>query len=46
MSDLTSTLMFWEKVPDTPAARKFMKGLVRVAPEQSRTAEKRVLVSP
>jgi phenylpyruvate tautomerase PptA (4-oxalocrotonate tautomerase family) len=28
MADLTSALMFWEKVPDTPAARKFMKGWV------------------
>jgi hypothetical protein len=25
-ADLTSTLMFWEKVPDTPEARSFMKG--------------------
>ena len=25
-ADLTSALMFWEKVPDTPEARKFMKG--------------------
>ena len=25
---LTDALMFWEKVPDTPAARKFMKGWV------------------
>lgn len=28
MADLTSALMFWEKVPDTPEARKFMKGWV------------------
>jgi phenylpyruvate tautomerase PptA (4-oxalocrotonate tautomerase family) len=26
MADLTSALMFWEKVPDTPVARKIMKG--------------------
>jgi phenylpyruvate tautomerase PptA (4-oxalocrotonate tautomerase family) len=26
MSDLTSALMFWEKIPDTPEARKMMKG--------------------
>ena len=26
MADLTSALMFWEKVPDTPEARKMMKG--------------------
>jgi phenylpyruvate tautomerase PptA (4-oxalocrotonate tautomerase family) len=28
MADLTNALMFWEKMPDTPAARKFMKGWV------------------
>jgi phenylpyruvate tautomerase PptA (4-oxalocrotonate tautomerase family) len=28
MADLTSALMFWEKVPETPVARKFMKGWV------------------
>jgi phenylpyruvate tautomerase PptA (4-oxalocrotonate tautomerase family) len=28
MADLTSALMFWEKVPDTPEARKIMKGWV------------------
>jgi phenylpyruvate tautomerase PptA (4-oxalocrotonate tautomerase family) len=28
MADLTSALMFWENVPDTPIARKFMKGWV------------------
>jgi phenylpyruvate tautomerase PptA (4-oxalocrotonate tautomerase family) len=26
MADLTSALMFWEKIPDTPEARKMMKG--------------------
>jgi len=25
-ADLTSALMFWEKVPETPEARSFMKG--------------------
>jgi phenylpyruvate tautomerase PptA (4-oxalocrotonate tautomerase family) len=28
MSDLTNALMFWEKIPDTPEARKFMKGWI------------------
>jgi phenylpyruvate tautomerase PptA (4-oxalocrotonate tautomerase family) len=28
MADLSSALMFWEQVPDTPIARKFMKGWV------------------
>lgn len=28
MSDLTKALMWWEKVPDTLAARSFMKGWV------------------
>jgi phenylpyruvate tautomerase PptA (4-oxalocrotonate tautomerase family) len=28
MAKLTDTLMYWEKVPDTPTARKFMKGWV------------------
>jgi hypothetical protein len=26
MAKLTDTLMYWEKVPDTPEARKVMKG--------------------
>jgi phenylpyruvate tautomerase PptA (4-oxalocrotonate tautomerase family) len=28
MAELTDALMFWEKVPDTPVARAFMKGWV------------------
>jgi hypothetical protein len=28
MTKLTEVLIWWEKVPDTPAARKFMKGWV------------------
>jgi hypothetical protein len=28
MTKLTEILMWWEKVPDTPAARNFMKGWV------------------
>jgi phenylpyruvate tautomerase PptA (4-oxalocrotonate tautomerase family) len=28
MAKLTDTLMFWEQVPDTPEARKMMKGWV------------------
>jgi hypothetical protein len=28
MAKLTEVLMWWEKVPDTPAARKFLKGWV------------------
>ena len=28
MTKLTEVLMWWEKVPDTPAARKFLKGWV------------------
>ncbi|MBB2903374.1 phenylpyruvate tautomerase PptA (4-oxalocrotonate tautomerase family) [Kineococcus radiotolerans] len=28
MARLTSALMWWEKIPDTPAARKVMKGWV------------------
>ena len=28
MAKLTETLMYWEKVPDTPEARKIMKGWV------------------
>jgi hypothetical protein len=28
MADLTSALMFWEKVPETPVARNFMKGWI------------------
>ncbi|MFE4756536.1 4-oxalocrotonate tautomerase family protein [Streptomyces mirabilis] len=28
MARLTDALMFWEKVPDTPEARRFMKGWV------------------
>jgi len=28
MADLTTALMFWEKVPETPLARSFMKGWV------------------
>jgi phenylpyruvate tautomerase PptA (4-oxalocrotonate tautomerase family) len=35
MADLTSALMFWEKVPDTPTARKFMKGWVYEVPEDA-----------
>jgi phenylpyruvate tautomerase PptA (4-oxalocrotonate tautomerase family) len=34
MADLTNALMYWEKIPDTPDARKFMKGWVyEVAPD-------------
>ena len=29
MAKLTDTLMFWEKIPDTPEARKKMKGWVQ-----------------
>jgi hypothetical protein len=28
MAKLTEVLMWWGKVPDTPAARKFLKGWV------------------
>jgi len=28
MAKLTDVLMWWEKVPDTPTARKIMKGWV------------------
>ena len=35
MADLTSALMFWEQVPDTPAARKFMRGWVYEVAEDS-----------
>jgi phenylpyruvate tautomerase PptA (4-oxalocrotonate tautomerase family) len=28
MADLTNALMYWEKIPDTPHARAFMKGWV------------------
>jgi phenylpyruvate tautomerase PptA (4-oxalocrotonate tautomerase family) len=35
MAKLTDTLMYWEKVPDTPEARKFMKGWVYEVDEDS-----------
>lgn len=35
MAKLTDTLMYWEKVPDTPEARKFMKGWVYEMDEDS-----------
>jgi phenylpyruvate tautomerase PptA (4-oxalocrotonate tautomerase family) len=35
MAKLTDTLMFWEKVPDTPEARKRTKGWVYVVDEDS-----------
>ena len=35
MRELTSTLMWWEKVPDTPRARRNMKGWVYEVDEDS-----------
>jgi phenylpyruvate tautomerase PptA (4-oxalocrotonate tautomerase family) len=35
MAKLTDALMFWEKIPDTPEARKKMKGWVYVVDEDS-----------
>jgi hypothetical protein len=35
MAKLTDTLMYWEKVPDTPEARKMMKGWVYEVDEDS-----------
>ena len=35
MAKLTDTLMFWEKIPDSPEARKKMKGWVYEVPEDS-----------
>jgi phenylpyruvate tautomerase PptA (4-oxalocrotonate tautomerase family) len=35
MAKLTDTLMFWEKIPDTPEARKKMKGWVYTVDEDS-----------
>jgi hypothetical protein len=35
MSKLTDALMFWEKIPDTPEARKKMKGWVYLVDEDS-----------
>jgi len=35
MAKLTDTLMFWEKIPDTPEARKKMKGWVYLVDEDS-----------
>jgi phenylpyruvate tautomerase PptA (4-oxalocrotonate tautomerase family) len=35
MVKLTDALMFWEKIPDTPEARKKMKGWVYVVDEDS-----------
>ncbi len=35
MAKLIDTLMYWEKVPDTPEARKFMKGWVYEVDEDS-----------
>jgi phenylpyruvate tautomerase PptA (4-oxalocrotonate tautomerase family) len=35
MAKLTDTLMFWEKIPDTPEARKRTKGWVHVVDEDS-----------
>jgi hypothetical protein len=35
MTKLTEVLMWWEKVPDTPAARKFMKGWVYEVAEEA-----------
>ena len=35
MSKLTDALMFWEKIPDTPEARKKMKGWVYEVDEDS-----------
>src|SRR5271154_5567876 len=35
MAKLTDTLMFWEKIPDTPEARKKMKGWVYTVAEDA-----------
>ena len=35
MAKLTDALMFWEKIPDTPEARKKMKGWVYLVDEDS-----------
>ena len=35
MAKLTDTLMFWEKIPDTPEARKRTKGWVYVVDEDA-----------
>jgi phenylpyruvate tautomerase PptA (4-oxalocrotonate tautomerase family) len=35
MAKLTDALMFWEKIPDTPEARKKMKGWVYIVDEDS-----------
>ncbi len=35
MAKLTDTLIYWEKVPDTPEARKMMKGWVYEVEEDS-----------
>jgi hypothetical protein len=37
MAKLTEVLMWWEKVPDTPIARKFMKGWVYEVAEDATT---------
>lgn len=47
MADLTSALMFWEKVPETPEARKMMKGWVyEVAEDADYNAGKSDHASP
>jgi phenylpyruvate tautomerase PptA (4-oxalocrotonate tautomerase family) len=35
MNELTNTLMWWEKVPDTPRARRNMKGWIYEVDEQA-----------
>ena len=44
MAKLTDTLMFWEKIPDTPEARKRTKGWVYVVDEDSRVHLKTIQV--
>ena len=47
MAKLTEVLMWWEKVPNTPTARKVMKGWVyEVAKTPTTTAAVRTMRSP